>query len=444
MPGRHMQPVFKPPRAIINMLDIRLIRERPDIVRNDLKKRGMPERISLLENLLKEDREYRKLLKELEILRHRRNLKTRELGRRKEEGQKIEKHRKELKSLVNRIKETEKTVSEKKRRIDSLLFRLPNILHESVPRGEDDSGNREIRKWGKIPSFGFPVKGHEQIGLELGILDIGRAAQISGARFYFLRNEGVLLDLALHRFALDFLAKKGFSLVQPPFMMRRKPYEGVVDLEDFEDVMYKIEGEDLYLIATSEHPLIGQYAGETLPEELLPLKLAGISTNFRKEAGSHGKDTKGIFRVHQFNKIEQIIFCRPEDSWKLHEELIKNAEEIFRKLEIPYRIVNVCTGDIGSIAAKKYDIEAWLPAQKKYREMGSCSNATDYQSRRLKIKYGKKDSPPKGLVHTLNSTAIVTRAMVAVLENYQQKDGSVIVPRVLRPYMKGIRKIEKS
>jgi len=223
-------------------------------------------------------------------------------------------------------------------------------------------------------------------------------------------------------------------------MMRRKPYEGVTDLHDFEEMLYKIENEDLYLIATSEHPIAAMHMDENLAK--LPLKYAGISTCFRKEAGSHGKDTKGIFRVHQFNKVEQFIFCKPEESWKLHEELIKNAEDLLKKLEIPYRVVNVCTGEIGNIAAKKLDLEAWMPAQKTYREVVSCSNCTDYQARRLNIKY--KADGEKRYVHTLNSTAIATsRTLVAIMENFQQKDGSVKIPKALIPYMGGLKKIEK-
>jgi seryl-tRNA synthetase len=232
--------------------------------------------------------------------------------------------------------------------------------------------------------------------------------------------------------------------IEPPFLMRRKPYEGVVALSDFEDVLYKIENEDLYMIATSEHPMAAMFMDEVLKAEDLPLKLVGISSNFRKEAGAHGKDTRGIFRTHQFNKIEQFIFSKPEDSWKIHEELIQNAEELVQKLGLPYRVVNVCTGDMGTVAAKRYDIEVWMPAQAAYREMISCSNDTDYQARRLNIKYREKEGEaPKGLVHTLNSTAIATgRTIVAILENYQQKDGSVIVPEVLRKHMGGIKKIE--
>jgi seryl-tRNA synthetase len=275
-------------------------------------------------------------------------------------------------------------------------------------------------------------------------MDIERAGKTAGARFFYLKREGALLDMALMSFAIDEMMKKGYEPIQPPFMMRREAYEGVTALSDFEDVLYKIENEDLYLIATSEHPIAAMRMNETFLAEQLPFRVAGLSPCFRKEAGAHGKDTRGIFRTHQFNKVEQFIFCKPEDSWKLHEELIRNAEDLAQKLGLPYRVVNVCTGDIGTVAAKKYDIEAWMPAQNAYRELGSCSNCTDYQARRLNVKYREKEGEaPKGFVHTLNSTALATgRTIVAILENYQQEDGSVVVPEVLRKYMGGIKKIE--
>jgi seryl-tRNA synthetase len=249
--------------------------------------------------------------------------------------------------------------------------------------------------------------------------------------------------MALLAFAMEGLFKNGYTPIEPPYLMKREAYEGVTALSDFEDVLYKIENEDLYLIATSEHPMAAMFKDEVLKEEELPLKLAGISACFRKEAGVHGKDTRGIFRTHQFNKIEQFVFCTPEESWKLHEELVHNAEELVQKLGLPYRVVNVCTGDIGTVAAKKYDVEAWMPAQNAYREIVSCSNCTDYQARRLNIRYREKEgAPTKGLVHTLNSTAIATgRTIVAILENFQQEDGSIVVPKVLRKYMGDIEKI---
>jgi seryl-tRNA synthetase len=271
----------------------------------------------------------------------------------------------------------------------------------------------------------------------LDIGDIPRAAKVAGSRFYYLKNELVSIDVAMQQMALDMLIKKGYTPIYPPMMMRREPYEGVTDLADFEDVMYKIEGEDLYLIATSEHPMAAMYMNEIFEPTDLPLKLAGISTCFRKEAGTHGKDTKGIFRVHQFPKVEQFVFSLPEESWTIHEELLKNEEEYVQALELPYRIVNVCTGDIGIVAAKKYDLEFWFPGQQKYREGGSCSNCTAYQATRLNIKYRlKKGGTEKEYLHTLNSTMIANpRTLVAIIENYQQEDGSVRIPKALHKYL---------
>jgi seryl-tRNA synthetase len=245
------------------------------------------------------------------------------------------------------------------------------------------------------------------------------------------------------QFAVDNLVKKGFKLFIPPLMLGRKAYEGVTDLADFENVMYKVEGEDLYLIATSEHPIAAYFMNEVIPEEELPIKIVGMSPCFRKEIGSHGVDTRGLFRVHQFWKVEQFILCKPEDSWKYHEELQKNSEELYTELGVPFRVVNICTGDLGVIAAKKYDTEAWFPRQKAYQEVGSNSNCTDYQARRLNIKFGKRGAGNLQLVHTLNNTAIATsRAMVAILENFQNKDGSVDIPKALWPYMNKVKKIE--
>jgi seryl-tRNA synthetase len=270
-----------------------------------------------------------------------------------------------------------------------------------------------------------------------------RAGKVAGARFFYLKGPAAQLDFALMHFALDELTAKGYTVVEPPLMMKRDAYEGVTSLADFADVLYKIEGEDAYLIATSEHPMAAMYMDEVIKEQDMPLKLAGLSPCFRKEAGAHGKDTRGIFRTHQFNKIEQFIFCKPEDSPKLHEELLANAEDLLQKLGLPYRVVNVCTGDIGTVAAKKYDIEAWMPASDCYREVVSCSNCTDYQARRLGIRYREKvGAPPKGFLHTLNSTAIATgRTIVSLLENNQNEDGTINIPPVLRKYMGNLEKI---
>jgi seryl-tRNA synthetase len=323
--------------------------------------------------------------------------------------------------------------------IRNYLMRLPNILHESVPAGKDDTENVEIKRVGTPRVVDFELKNHGQLASDHGWADFERAAKISGAGFYFLKGSLVLLDMALQRFALDLLSQKGYLPVIPPFMINRESYEGVTDLGDFEKVMYKIEGSDAYLIATSEHPLGAMYRDEIFEEKELPLRLAGISPCFRREIGAHGLDTKGLFRVHQFTKVEQFVFCKPEDSWLIHEELLANAEEMFRQLTIPYRVVNICTGDIGTVAAKKYDIEAWMPRENAYREVVSCSNCTTYQAIRLNIRVrDKSDFESKQPVHTLNSTAIATsRVIRAILENFQDNNGQVEIPEVLRPYMNG-------
>ncbi|MCD6523256.1 MAG: serine--tRNA ligase [Candidatus Diapherotrites archaeon] len=418
------------------MLDIKMIREHPEIVSNDLKKRGLT--TELLDKVIDMDKKWREYVKKRDELKHRKNVVTSEIADMKKRGEDATKEINEMKEINRKIEEIDKKTKELLRERDTLLMRIPNILHDSVPIGRDDKDNVEIRRWGKPKQFTFEVRNHGELAESLGVGDWEHAAKIAGAGFVYLKGALALLDQALIQFAIHELIKKHYTPVFPPFMMRRKPYEGVTDLEDFENVMYKIEDEDLYMIATSEHPLVAMFMNEVIAEESLPIKMCGISANFRKEIGSHGVDTKGLFRMHQFNKVEQIILSKPEESWEYHEELIKNAEEIFQKLELPYRVVNVCTGDIGTVAAKKYDLEVWSPRQNRYIEAVSCSNCTDYQARRLNIKYGKRGGETN-LVHTLNSTAIATsRAMVAILENFQNEDGTVTIPKALRPYMHGI------
>jgi len=424
------------------MLDIKLIRSNPDVVRADLKKRGDKEKQGWLEDLIQKDKEYRQLLVDLEKMKAGRNQITKRIAELVKVGKDAAEEKKNAAELPGKIKQAEASVLELQEKVKFYLMRLPNILHDSVPVGKDETGNVTVREWGNKKKFDFTPKSHVDLIQELDLADIERAAKISGARFYYLKNDLVMLEQAVLQFALDRMAKKGFIPISPPAMMRTEAYEGVTDLAEFETVQYKIEGEDLRMISTAEHPIAAMHMNEILPEEALPLKYVGISPCYRKEAGAHGKDTKGIFRVHQFNKVEQYIFCKPEDSWKWHEELLKNAEEIFQALEIPYRIVNICTRDIGIVAAKKYDIEAWMPTQNAYREVVSCSNCTAYQSMRLNIKYGKVGGD-KDYVHTLNSTAVATpRALVAIIENYQNKDGSITVPKVLVPYI-GKEKIVK-
>jgi seryl-tRNA synthetase len=427
------------------MLDIKLIRESPDLVRANLEKRNNPENLQMLDELIALDKQWRTNLTSLNDLRHDRKLVTIEIAKLKKAGQEAQGQVDKAKAIDTEITTIEKQVAAEEEKERDLLLRLPNMLDPTVPYGKDDHDNVQIKTWGEIPQFKFPIKNHLDLANQLDLIDMERAGKISGSRFFFLKNQLALLDLALMNFAMQELSNRGFVAIEPPFMINRAAYEGVTSLGDFVDVLYKIEGEDLYMIATSEHPMASMYMGEVMLEKDMPLKLAGLSTCFRKEAGAHGKDTRGIFRTHQFNKIEQFIFCKPEDSVRMHEELLANAESLLQKLELPYRVVNVCTGDIGTVAAKKYDIEAWMPAQNGYREVVSCSNCTDYQARRLGIKYREKEgAPPKGFLHTLNSTAIATgRTIVALLENNQNEDGSINVPKALRKYMGDVEKIDK-
>ena len=419
------------------MLDIKLIRENPGLVRSNLEKRGAPENLVMLDDLISTDKQWRLSLSRLNDLRHDRKVCTAEVATLKKAGKDASEAVQKAKAIDAEITALEKEVVVEEEKTKQLLLKLPNLLHETVPFGKDDHDNVIVKTWGTLPQFNFQIKNHLDLGTELGIIDMERAAKVAGARFFFLKGAGVLLDMALMNFALEEMINKGYTLIEPPYLMKHEPYEGVTSLGDFVDVLYKIENEDLYLIATSEHPMAGMYMNEVFRQDQLPLRLAGVSACFRKEAGAHGKDTRGIFRTHQFNKIEQFIYCAPEDSWKLHEELAANVEGILQKLELPYRMVNVCTGDIGTVAAKKYDFEAWMPAQGTYREVVSCSNCTDYQARRLGIRYREKEgTAPKGFAHTLNSTAIATgRTIVALMENNQQQDGSIRIPKVLRKYM---------
>ena len=419
------------------MLDFRFIRDNIDLIRDNLKRRRDNEKLKEFEHLLKLDEKVRALKKDIQDLRTQRNRLSREIGELKKSGKDDSEIVKKVNAVNKKVKETETETNEIEQELKHIQMSIPNILHESVPYGADDEDNEVVKEWGGKPEFDFEYRSHVDLLDTLDVGDIPRAARLSGSRFYYLKNELVILDIAMQQMALEMLLKQDYGPIYPPFMMRREPYEGVTDLADFEDVMYKIEGEDLYLIATSEHPMAGMYMGEIFEPTDLPLKLAGVSACFRKEAGSHGKDTKGIFRVHQFNKVEQFVFSLPEDSWKIHEELIKNEEDFVQALKLPYRVVNVCTGDIGIVAAKKLDLEFWFPGQQKYREGGSCSNCTSYQATRLNIKYRlKKGGTEKAFLHTLNSTMMANpRTMVAIIESYQKEDGSVEIPKALHKYL---------
>jgi len=420
------------------MIDIRILRDNPDFVKKNYMRRRQPELLLKTNKVIEKDRKWRKTLAELEKLNAKRNKAS--IAVSKVKGKEKKDKIIEVKKLNEQIKKKKASVDKLKQEIRKLMLRLPNIIHDSVPYGKDDEENVEIKKWGKKKS-NYKPKSHVDIIKDYDLADLEAASKASGARFYYLKGDLVKLDYALQNYVMDFLSDKGFILVEPPYMIRREPYEGVTDLADFEDVMYKIEDEDLYLIATSEHSIAAMHMNETFYDKKLPLNYAGISPCFRKEAGAHGKDTKGIFRVHRFNKVEQFVFCKPKDSARIHDELLKNEEEIFQSLGLPYRVVNICTGDLGIVANKKYDIEGWFPVQGKDRELTSCSNCTDYQGRRLNIKY-LNDKGEKEYVHTLNGTGIATvRVMVSIIENFQEKDGTIKIPKVLWPYMNGIKEL---
>ncbi len=414
------------------MLDLRLVREHPNIIRDMLAKRGVS---FPLDELLTKDAKRRQMLTEVQRLKHQRNLLSLEIAQAKREGKDVSEKMLAVKELSEKIDKLDSEAEALDQEVSNLLKALPNLIHESVPIGRDESDNVVVRSWGEPKPLPMPPKDHITLGLLLDIIDIDRAAKVAGSRFYYLKNDLVRLNYALICYALDFLKQKGFTLLQPPYMLRREAIEGTIIISDFEDVIYKIEGEDLYLIGTAEHAIAAMHMDEILDGSLLPLRYGGISPCFRKEAGAHGRDTKGIFRVHQFEKVEQFVFSKPEDSWKEHEMMIRNAEEFFQSLEIPYRVVLLCSGDLGKTSAKTYDLEAWFPAQNTFREVVSCSNCLDYQARRLRIKYRDKPNEESKFVHTLNSTLVATeRTLIAIMENNQNEDNTINIPKVLRPY----------
>lgn len=411
------------------MIDIKLLRENPEIVRQSQKNRGFDEKV--VDQFIKLDKEWRSLKEEVDKLRSRRNKISEEINLAKKSKKPAEKLIKEAKEIPALLEKKDGLMKEKEDARDYLWREIPNIPDKSIPVG-DASKNKVLKEYGKVPKFNFKVKDHADLLEALDLLDTKKAAEVSGARFYYLKGELVKLNYALINFAMDFVMKKGFKMIQPPFMLRRDVLAGAMPLGTFEGAIYKIEGEDLYLIGTSEHALNAYYRNEVLPADKLPILLSGISSCFRKEAGNN-KDTKGIIRVHQFEKVEQFIFCRPEDAWKEFEFILNNSIEIFKQLEIPFRTVDLSTGDITKVAARTVDLEGWFPSQGAYRELGSCSNCTDYQARRSNMRF--QDKAEFKFVHTLNNTAIATERMMACLvENNQQADGSIKIPKALWPY----------
>jgi seryl-tRNA synthetase len=427
------------------MLDIELFRTNIEKIIESEKKRFKDP--SNAEKVLEYDIKWREVLQRLQDLRKQRNDISAQIGdlRKKGENQKAEEAIKKSKKIKIEIDELEKQRIELFDQREKYRYVVGNILHDSVPIGETEEENEIIRHIGEIPKFKFKPLSHVDLISLIDGADTKKASEIVGSRFYYLKGDMVHLNLALLKFALDKLTSKDFIPMWTPFFTKHEIMKAAAELAEFEDQLYKIDGEDLFMIATSEQTLAAYHYDEIIDPDNLPFKYAGISSCFRREAGSHGKDTLGIFRVHRFEKVEQFIFCRPEDSWKYHEELMTNTEEIYKELELPYRIVNTASGELNDNAAKKYDLEAWFPASETYRELVSCSNCLDYQARKLKIRMGKVGSDQaKEILHTLNSTAIATaRTICCILENYQLEDHSISIPKVLQEYMNG-RKIIKS
>jgi seryl-tRNA synthetase len=422
------------------MLDLKLIRERLAWVKDRLSLRGQELPWGAFETL---DKNRREILQEVETLKHRRNVVSDRIGRLKQEKKEDRESIEEMRLVSKRIKELDDSLTSVEEQFSGLLLIFPNIPHETVPIGYSSEENPVIRTWGQKPVFGFPPKPHWEIGENLDILDFERATRMTGSRFVVYKGLGARLERALINFMLDLhTSNHGYTEILPPFMVNSQSMTGTGQLPKFRDELFKLEGWDYYLIPTAEVPVTNLYQQEVLPGQELPKYYAAYTPCFRSEAGSYGKDTRGLIRQHQFNKVELVKFALPETSYNELEGLLQNAEEVLKQLELPYQVVSLCTGDLGFSSAKTYDIEVWLPGQNLYREISSCSNFEDFQARRANIRFRREGKSKTELVHTLNGSGLaVGRTLVAILENNQQADGSVLIPRALRPYMNGISQI---
>jgi seryl-tRNA synthetase len=423
------------------MLDAKQIKHDLDTVKKGMEKRGA--RIDFSDFLDKEEKR-KTLLVEIEALRYQRNTASDDIARMKKAGADAQPSIDKMRTVSERIKTIDKDLSETEAAIHDFLITLPNLPHDDVPKGRDDTENRLEKTWGTPETFDFPAKDHADIGEGLGILDLARATKLAGARFPLYLGAGARLERALINFMLDIhTGEHGYTEALPPFLVNRATMTGTGQLPKFEEDLFKLDGWDYYLIPTSEVPVTNIYAKEIIDEDLLPLKFTAFTPCFRSEAGSYGKDTKGLIRQHQFNKVEMVKITSPETSFEELESLLANAETILQRLELPYQVVTLCTGDLGFAATKTYDIEVWMPGQDKYREISSCSNCLDFQARRANIKYRSKSSKKPGFCHTLNGSGLaVGRTFAAILENYQQADGSVTIPDALVPYMGGLSVIK--
>lgn len=425
------------------MIDINFLRENVELVKENMVKKFKADKVDLVDKAVELDDLRRKYIVEGDALRKRKNEIAEEIAKlyASKQGDKAEPLKEESKNISETLKEIEEKEEENKKEFKTVMLSIPNIMHESVPVGESDEFNVETAKYGEpvVPDFEIPY--HVEILEKVGGIDLDSAREVAGSGFYYLDGDIARLQSAILSYARDFMIEKGFEYTIPPFMMRGNIVEGVMSFKEMDEMMYKIEGEDLYLIGTSEHTMIGRYINKILDEEKMPILKTSYSPCFRKEKGSHGIEERGIYRVHQFEKQEMIVICKPEDSWELYEKLWKNTVELFRSMEIPVRTLEICSGDLADLKAKSCDVEAWSPRQKKYFEVGSCSNLTDAQARRLGIRI--KGEKGIYLAHTLNNTVVAPpRMLIAFVENHLNEDGSINIPEALRPYMGNKTKIE--
>lgn len=424
------------------MLDIKFVRENPDLVKENIKKKFQDNKLELVDEVIELDKKHREFQLEGDNLRMERNSLSKEIGNLMREGKKDEAEN--IKAKVNEINSkldnVEKETDEYSNKIKEIMMRIPNMIHESVPIGKDDTENIEIQKFGDpfVPDYDIPY--HTDIMEKLSGIDLDSARRVAGNGFYYLIGDIARLHSAVISYARDFMINKGFTYCVPPFMIRSDVVTGVMSFEEMDAMMYKIEGEDLYLIGTSEHSMIGKFKGQILPKSELPYTMTSYSPCFRKEKGAHGIEERGVYRIHQFEKQEMIVVCEPEDSYKWYDKMWSYTVELFRSLDIPVRTLECCSGDLADLKAKSCDVEAWSPRQKKYFEVGSCSNLTDAQARRLGIRI--KGEKGNYFAHTLNNTVVAPpRMLIAFLENNYNEDGSINIPEILRPYMGGIDKI---
>ena len=428
------------------MLDAKLLRQSPDIVKRALERRNeSQETVALFENFFSVDKERRELIAQTESLKAKRNSVSQEVAKRKQNKQDADELIEDMRLVGEQIKALDERLKVLDDKQNYILMRLPNLPHESVPNGLSEEENVEVRKHGEISLFDFTPKPHWEIGAHMGIFDFERAAKVTGSRFVFAKGLGSRLERALINFMIDVqTGERGYEEVWPPYLVNRESMTGTGNLPKFEEDVFRIADWDYFLIPTAEVPVTNLHRDEILPIEQMPIKYAGFSTCFRSEAGSGGKDTRGLIRLHQFNKVELVRFVLPEDSYAALDSIVEDAEVILQKLALPYRVIEICTGDLGFKETKKYDLEVWLPSAGTYREISSCSNFEDFQARRSNIRFRRNEKAKPEYVHTLNGSGLaVGRTMAAILENYQEEDGSVRVPEALRPYLGGLERLNR-